>query len=143
MPFANRIGSSTSCSIWLPETSPPSSSRSLRRHRFQSCNTSTATVQSTLEGTSRPTAADSDRRRTLRARAICTRAWTRRASPAALFLRIRRNLSGREIGRSIGKASGIGAGSDRPCNPEIAAKLATASASPKSTFANRLELVRA
>jgi hypothetical protein len=22
--FANRIGSSTSCSIWLPETSPPS-----------------------------------------------------------------------------------------------------------------------
>jgi IS6 family transposase len=34
MPFANRIGSSTSCSIWLPETSPPSSSRGLLRHRF-------------------------------------------------------------------------------------------------------------
>ena len=42
MLFANRIGSSTSCSIWLPETSPPSSSRGLLRHRFQSCNTSFA-----------------------------------------------------------------------------------------------------
>ena len=38
--FANRISSSTSCSIWLPETSPPSSSRGVLRHRFQSCNTS-------------------------------------------------------------------------------------------------------
>src|ERR1019366_7504953 len=38
--FANRISSSTSCSIWLPETSPPSSARGLLRHRFQSCNTS-------------------------------------------------------------------------------------------------------
>ena len=38
--FANRIGSSTSCSIWLPETSPPSSARSVLRHRLQSCNTS-------------------------------------------------------------------------------------------------------
>ena len=40
MIFANRISSSTSCSIWLPETSPPSSSRDVLRHRFQSCNTS-------------------------------------------------------------------------------------------------------
>ena len=40
MMFANRISSSTSCSIWLPETSPPSSSRDLLGHRFQSCNTS-------------------------------------------------------------------------------------------------------
>ena len=32
--------SSTDCSIWLPETSPPSSSRRIYRHRFQSCNTS-------------------------------------------------------------------------------------------------------
>src|SRR5262244_3574793 len=38
--FANRISSSTGCSIWLPETSPPSSSRGVLRHRFQSCNTS-------------------------------------------------------------------------------------------------------
>jgi len=38
--FANRISSSTSCSIWLPETSPPGSARGLLRHRFQSCNTS-------------------------------------------------------------------------------------------------------
>jgi hypothetical protein len=38
--FANRISSSTSCSIWLPETSPPSSARGLLRHHFQSCNTS-------------------------------------------------------------------------------------------------------
>ena len=38
--FANRISSSTSCSIWPPETSPPSSSRDVLRHRFQSCNTS-------------------------------------------------------------------------------------------------------
>src|SRR5665811_254610 len=38
--FANRISSSTSCSICLPETSPPSSSRDVLRHRFQSCNTS-------------------------------------------------------------------------------------------------------
>src|SRR5450830_1004907 len=37
--FANRISSSTSCSIWPPETSPPSSSRDVLRHRFQSCNT--------------------------------------------------------------------------------------------------------
>jgi transposase len=40
MMFANRISSSTSCLIWLPETSPPSSARGLLRHRFQSCNTS-------------------------------------------------------------------------------------------------------
>ena len=40
MMFANRIGSSTSCSIWLPETSPPSSARGLLGHHFQSCNTS-------------------------------------------------------------------------------------------------------
>jgi hypothetical protein len=40
MMFANKISSSTSCSIWLPETSPPSSSRDLLGHRFQSCNTS-------------------------------------------------------------------------------------------------------
>src|ERR1039458_2668557 len=40
MMFANRISSSTSCSIWLPETSPPSSARAVLRHRFQSCNTS-------------------------------------------------------------------------------------------------------
>src|ERR1019366_2758348 len=38
--FANRISSSTSCSIWLPETSPPSSARGLLRDHFQSCNTS-------------------------------------------------------------------------------------------------------
>src|ERR1035437_8128185 len=38
--FANRISSSTSCSICLPETSPPSSSRGVVRHHFQSCNTS-------------------------------------------------------------------------------------------------------
>src|SRR5271170_3036768 len=38
--FANRIGSSTDCSTWLPETSPPISYRGLLRHRFQSCNTS-------------------------------------------------------------------------------------------------------
>ena len=38
--FANRISSSTSCSIWLPETSPPTSARGVLRHRFQSCNTS-------------------------------------------------------------------------------------------------------
>jgi hypothetical protein len=38
--FANRISSSTSCSIWLPETSPPSSARDVLRQRFQSCNTS-------------------------------------------------------------------------------------------------------
>src|ERR1035437_2955186 len=38
--FANRISSSTSCSICLPETSPPSSSQGVLRHRFQSCNTS-------------------------------------------------------------------------------------------------------
>jgi len=29
MMFANRIGSSTGCSIWLPETSPPISYRGL------------------------------------------------------------------------------------------------------------------
>src|ERR1019366_1890180 len=40
MMFANRISSSTSCSIWPPETSPPTSSRDVLRHRFQSCNTS-------------------------------------------------------------------------------------------------------
>ena len=40
MMFANRISSSTSCSIWRPETSPPSSARGVLRHRFQSCNTS-------------------------------------------------------------------------------------------------------
>jgi len=38
--FSNRISSSTSSSIWLPETSPPSSSRNLLSRRFQSCNTS-------------------------------------------------------------------------------------------------------
>src|ERR1035441_9419280 len=42
MMFANRISLSTSCSIWLPETSPPSSARGVLRHRFQSCNTSNA-----------------------------------------------------------------------------------------------------
>src|ERR1019366_7713392 len=40
MMFANKISSSTSCSIWLPETSPPSSSQGVLRHRFESCNTS-------------------------------------------------------------------------------------------------------
>jgi adenylate cyclase len=45
MMFANRIGSSTNCSIWLPETSPTSSSRDLIRQHFQACNTS---VESTL-----------------------------------------------------------------------------------------------
>src|ERR1700751_1136546 len=38
--FANRISSSTDCSIWQPETSPPSSSRGILRRSFQSCNTS-------------------------------------------------------------------------------------------------------
>src|ERR1035437_5250665 len=38
--FTNRISSSTSCSIWPPETSPPSCARGLLRHHFQSCNTS-------------------------------------------------------------------------------------------------------
>jgi hypothetical protein len=38
--FANRISSSTTCSICLPETSPPSSARAVLRHHFQSCNTS-------------------------------------------------------------------------------------------------------
>src|ERR1022692_1400346 len=46
MMFANRIGSSTSCSIWLPETSPPSSARDLLGHRFQSCNTSAQSASS-------------------------------------------------------------------------------------------------
>jgi len=40
MMFASRIGSSTSCSIWLLEHLPPTSARGLSRHRFQSCNTS-------------------------------------------------------------------------------------------------------
>src|ERR1017187_10334489 len=40
MIFANKISSSTNCSIWPPETSPPSSARGLLRHHFQSCNTS-------------------------------------------------------------------------------------------------------
>jgi transposase InsO family protein len=35
--FANRISSSTSCSIWWPETSLPSSARGVLRPRFQSC----------------------------------------------------------------------------------------------------------
>ncbi len=35
MMFANRIGSSTGCSIWLPETSPPSPFRGGLRHRFK------------------------------------------------------------------------------------------------------------
>src|ERR1019366_8742630 len=43
MMFANRISSSTSCSIWPPETSPPSSARGVLRHRFESCNTSDPT----------------------------------------------------------------------------------------------------
>src|ERR1035437_9092871 len=43
--FANRISSSTSCLIWLPETSPPSSARGLLRHHFQSCNTSIDLLQ--------------------------------------------------------------------------------------------------
>jgi hypothetical protein len=38
MMFANRISSSTSGSIWLPETSRPTSARG-SRPRFQSCNT--------------------------------------------------------------------------------------------------------
>src|ERR1019366_7898817 len=42
--FANRISSSTSCSICLPETSPPSSARGVLRHRFESCNTSLQTA---------------------------------------------------------------------------------------------------
>ena len=37
---ANRISSSTGCSIWRPETLPRSSSCGVLRHRFQSCNTS-------------------------------------------------------------------------------------------------------
>jgi hypothetical protein len=37
-----------------------------------------------------------------------SKSTTRRRSPAALIARTRRNQSGREIGRSIGKASGIG-----------------------------------
>jgi transposase-like protein len=40
MMSANRIGSSTGCSIWLPETSPPFFIRASSHHRFQSCNTS-------------------------------------------------------------------------------------------------------
>jgi DNA replication protein DnaC len=48
MMFANRISSSTSCSIWLPETSPPSCSRGVLRQGFQSCNTSL--LQAELEG---------------------------------------------------------------------------------------------
>jgi hypothetical protein len=40
MLFINRISSSISSSIWRPETAPRGSSRSLLRHRFQSCNTS-------------------------------------------------------------------------------------------------------
>src|ERR1019366_5263336 len=43
--FANKISSSTSCSIWVPETSPPSSSRGVLRHRFESCNTSLRTAR--------------------------------------------------------------------------------------------------
>jgi hypothetical protein len=43
MMFANRISSSTNCSIWLPETSPPSSARALLRHSLRSCNTSILT----------------------------------------------------------------------------------------------------
>src|ERR1017187_7986451 len=46
MMFANKISSSTSCSIWLPETSPPSSSRGVLRHRFESCNTSVPRLSS-------------------------------------------------------------------------------------------------
>ena len=38
--FATRISSSTDCSIWRSETSPPSSSRGVLRRSFQSCNTS-------------------------------------------------------------------------------------------------------
>jgi len=49
-----------------------------------------------------------NRSKSARVRAICDRAWTRRASTAALILRIRRNLSEREISRSIGGAGGIG-----------------------------------
>ena len=49
-----------------------------------------------------------NRSKSARARAICDHGWTRRTSPEALIGRIRRNLSGREIGRSIGKAGGIG-----------------------------------
>jgi len=41
MLFANRISSSTNCSIWRPETAPPVSSWG--RH-FQSCNTSIVLV---------------------------------------------------------------------------------------------------
>src|ERR1019366_8822563 len=40
MMFANRIGASISCSIWLLEHLTPTSARGLSRHRFQSCNTS-------------------------------------------------------------------------------------------------------
>src|ERR1035441_7032920 len=49
MIFANRISSSTSCSICLPETSPSSSSRDVLRHRFQSCNTSLSAEIAGLE----------------------------------------------------------------------------------------------
>ena len=49
-----------------------------------------------------------NRSQSARERAICDDAWTRRASPAALIGRIRRNLSGSEISRSIGEAGGIG-----------------------------------
>jgi hypothetical protein len=42
MIFANRIASSTSCSISRPETFLPSSSRDLFRLQLQNCNTSFA-----------------------------------------------------------------------------------------------------
>jgi hypothetical protein len=43
--FANRISSSTGCSIWPPETAPPSFPQNLLSRRFQSCNTSVQTRQ--------------------------------------------------------------------------------------------------
>src|SRR3981189_2104772 len=38
--LANRVSSSTSCSIWRPQTPPHGSSRDLLPHRFKNCNTS-------------------------------------------------------------------------------------------------------
>jgi hypothetical protein len=48
MMFTNRISSSTSCSIWLHETSPTSSARGTLAHRFQSCNTSLGVIQDAI-----------------------------------------------------------------------------------------------
>ncbi len=50
MIFANRIGSWTSCSIWLPETSPPSSYRGGLRHRFKVATLPAALLQNRAVG---------------------------------------------------------------------------------------------